>query len=305
MYSFFLKKIVSLFKSEHNTVLRKDRKDTVPEDRNRSFKSRQWIFSSTAKKYAQQIAKGRYDHTLLEIYCDVIAEYLPAGSAILDAGAGTGALSLKLSARGFAVTALDISDEMLSHIGDSDARIRLKTGDLFELSQTQDTFEAIVSRWVVPHFSEWQSLVRGWAQIVKPGGYIMFDMPNREHIERFSDALKFDLSRFIGYDHTIAPTEAGFYACASAEDLQELADSIDCDLVARRPHGLWKSNLDLANLLGGEAFQDFMGRLNTSPVDEEQYAWIKLVETSAAIHLQADAVHGSLVVLRKRRAVNR
>ena len=124
---------------------------------NKLFKSRQWLSGRRAESYADQLKKTQYDNFLLNLYCNEISTYCAPGSLIFDAGAGTGALSLALSQKGFLITAFDISDEMLSYIKQENPQIDVKCGDLFGQYDIHEKYDAVVSRWVVPHFVEWRS----------------------------------------------------------------------------------------------------------------------------------------------------
>jgi SAM-dependent methyltransferase len=47
---------------------------------------------------------------------DIVASAVPAGASILELGCGTGRMTRQLVARGFSVTAVDESPEMLAHV---------------------------------------------------------------------------------------------------------------------------------------------------------------------------------------------
>lgn len=266
---------------------------------NKLFKSRQWLSGSRAKSYADRLKKTQYDNLLLNLYCNEISTYCAPGSLIFDAGAGTGALSLALSQKGFLITAFDISDEMLSYIKQQSPKIEVKCGDLFEQYDIHDQYDAVVSRWVVPHFVEWRNLIKSWSKIIKPGGFIIFDMPNREHIELFDENSKSELSNYIGYNHAKSSNETGFYASANEKELLELAQTTNLKLVSRRPHGIWKSNLKIASLMGGVAFKEFIDRMNKTGDDDTNFDIIKKIEIAASSNLEVEDFHGSIVIFQK------
>jgi len=267
--------------------------------RNQLFKSRQWMKNETAQKYAYNVKNARYDNLLLELYCDIISSFCPDGCDILDASAGTGALSIALSKRGFSVTAFDISEEMLRHVQKADPQIKLKCGDLFEENDQEKKYDAVVSRWVVPHFSEWKILIRNWSNIVKPGGFLIFDMTNKEHIELFDETSLKELGKFIGYDHSKSSNDEGFYACGSNEELSEVARNWSFKFVSRKPHGILKCNLKLASIVGGAGFREITNRLNTFDVGCNSYDLIKRIEVAASEKLNQHDFHGSIIIFQK------
>jgi SAM-dependent methyltransferase len=66
-----------------------------------------------------------------EAEAELIASALPAGATILELGCGTGRVTHELVARGFAVTAVDESAEMLEHVrGAETVQARIEEVDL-------------------------------------------------------------------------------------------------------------------------------------------------------------------------------
>ena len=79
------------------------------------------------------------DGTPVEVYTllpgrgegEIVAAALPAGSSILELGCGTGRMTRQLVERGFRVTAVDESPEMLAHVRDAETvRARIEGLDL-------------------------------------------------------------------------------------------------------------------------------------------------------------------------------
>lgn len=77
-----------------------------------------------------------------------IHRYLPAGSSVLDVGAGTGRYSIALAREGFDVTALELMEHHIeifaSHLTESD-HIRLEQGNALDLSRFPGrTFDGVL-----------------------------------------------------------------------------------------------------------------------------------------------------------------
>ena len=100
---------------------------------------------------------------------------LPAPPArVLDVGSGTGALAILAAGLGHEVTALDLSERMLE-------RARSKASDLaldvtFVVGPAEEPppgpFDAVVARHVVWTLPAPVEALRGWHEVVRPGGVL-------------------------------------------------------------------------------------------------------------------------------------
>jgi SAM-dependent methyltransferase len=104
---------------------------------------------------------------------------LPAGARILDAGCGTGYLAAKLLARGFAVTGLDASREMIAHARRNVPGGEFAAADLCEF-RPAGRFDAAVSTFdTLNHILSGEDLARAVgnvAEALAPGGRFLFDV---------------------------------------------------------------------------------------------------------------------------------
>lgn len=133
------------------------------------------------------------------------------GATILDAGAGTGALSLLAAELGYEVTALDISEGMLSK-----ARAKADVNG-FELTfvvgpasePPPGPFDAIIERHVLWTMPDPVAVLRAWRDVMAPGGRLVLfegvwvaDTPARIAKDRAAEALR----KALGIqDHHHAP----------------------------------------------------------------------------------------------------
>ena len=97
------------------------------------------------------------------------------GAKVLDAGAGTGALSLLAAELGYAVTALDLSEGMLSK---ARAKAEANGVDLtFVVGPAAEPppgpFDAIMERHVVWTMPDPVSVLRAWRDVMAPGGRLV------------------------------------------------------------------------------------------------------------------------------------
>ena len=121
------------------------------------------------------------------------------GATVLDAGAGTGALSLLAAELGYEVTALDLSEGMLSK-----ARAKADVNG-FELTfvvgpaaePPPGPFDAIIERHVVWTMPDPVAVLRAWRDVMAPGGRLVLfegvwgaDTPAQIAKDRAAEALR-------------------------------------------------------------------------------------------------------------------
>ena len=93
------------------------------------------------------------------------------GWRVLDAGCGTGYLSIKLAARGASVTGIDFSERMIAI-----ARAANPTGDfrvdsVSELSTLKDDeFDMVVANYVLMDTPDLEGAIKAFHRVLKPGG---------------------------------------------------------------------------------------------------------------------------------------
>jgi SAM-dependent methyltransferase len=177
---------------------------------------------------------ARYDATrdlpeeiLLTCYDRLIERGLfPGRGTILDAGCGTGQLSLSLAARGCEVHGIDISQEMvgiaLSKLR-PDWRAYYRAGDVRDLPYADSSFDAVVVSKLFQHIEDWQAACRELIRVARPGAPVVqinergaFGDSVRRFFSRRAEELGFP-ARHLGLDpHSEAEIDA-FMASAGCE----------------------------------------------------------------------------------------
>lgn len=76
------------------------------------------------------------------------------GKKVLDAGAGTGRISLKLHEAGARVTAIDISPEMLEQLHHKNKDIKTIEGDIENMPFEDETFDMVFSSLTLVHLKK-------------------------------------------------------------------------------------------------------------------------------------------------------
>ena len=93
---------------------------------------------------------------------------------VLDAGCGTGFLTLELASRGHRVTGVDFAPEMLVEArrkaAEQGAGVRFEEADAEQLPFAAWSFDLVVSRhvlWTLPHP---EAAIDEWIRVLRPGG---------------------------------------------------------------------------------------------------------------------------------------
>jgi SAM-dependent methyltransferase len=127
-------------------------------------------------KYSMHWWANRY-------YAAVLRRYV-RGGRLLEIGCGTGFFLAELS-RHFRVYGVDTSDFALKH-----ARVNCHRDDIRRMKGEdisafpRDYFDAVVSRHVFEHMEEPAITLQGCYGILKPGGILLYVVPNMASISR-------------------------------------------------------------------------------------------------------------------------
>ncbi len=134
------------------------------------------ITRNSYNKIAEQWAYIRNDSFVSRLVID-FAERISPKKAILDIGCGTGRpLAKYLSSKGFTVTGIDYSEEMIALAQEADIEnARFIHCDFFDFKSTSK-FDGVLawdSLWHIP-LNKQESIYPRVGELLNPGGYFLF-----------------------------------------------------------------------------------------------------------------------------------
>lgn len=157
------------------------------------------------------------------------------GKKILDVGAGTGRLTLKLAKAGAEVTALDVSEEMLKRIKNHELRIKNVVGDAESLPFEDNSFDFVVAAFLIVHLKDLKRFFDEAYRVLKDGGKLLITNINQKEppeVETKEGVIKIE-----SYYHR--PEEV-------IEVLKELAFNIDKEEFIKEK-GVWINQIILVS----------------------------------------------------------
>lgn len=96
---------------------------------------------------------------------------------VLDAGAGTGYISVLLAELGYSVTGVDFSKGMMQFakqkIAENDLDIDIRVGDVENLEFKDGLFDGVTARYVLWTLPDPARALKEWVRVVRPGGKIV------------------------------------------------------------------------------------------------------------------------------------
>lgn len=112
--------------------------------------------------------------------------HAPSGpsTSVLDVGCGAGFLSNHLSAEGFQVTGVDLSESSLkvAALRDPSGRAQYVLADAYQLPFADESFDVVTSTDFLEHVSEPRRVLREISRCLKPGGLFFFHTFNKNKL---------------------------------------------------------------------------------------------------------------------------
>jgi ubiquinone/menaquinone biosynthesis C-methylase UbiE len=150
-----------------------------------------------------------YSRHCLDRFLDRLLPAPPTGQRLLDVGCGTGYHLAWARARGFAVTGVDGSAEMLERAARLNPGIELQKADVESLPFEDGSFDAVVCIEVLRYLPDSQRCIGEMARVLRPGGACfvtaapLFNVSGYPLINRIAAALPLgNLVRLRQFFHT-------------------------------------------------------------------------------------------------------
>ena len=138
-----------------------------------------------------------------ELFIKKTITFLPANSHILDLGCGPGVISAALAERGFKVTGIDGSSEMI-RLAQSNAKLSnnilfLQKNIPFNSEGLEHQFDGVISSSVLEYLDEYDKTIILVRELLKDKGIFIASIPNRISIYRKFENLVFYLLGWPAY----------------------------------------------------------------------------------------------------------
>ena len=158
---------------------------------------------------------GRYSRRLAPVFADFAG--IPGGASVVDVGAGTGALTTELVARGLDVAAADPSPQFVDALHERLPEIDARVAPAEELPWDEGAFDVSVAQLVVAFMRDAPTGVREMRRVVKPGGTVAVCMWDRQGMEMLAAVHR--AQRALGSD---TPTAEARILYRSQDEIESL-----------------------------------------------------------------------------------
>jgi SAM-dependent methyltransferase len=133
-------------------------------------------FYSGSQAYLDNALRG-HGREFFAPYHAKVRELVPPGSAVLEAGCGTGVSCALLAEAGYRMTGTDLSERFLDRSLESD-RVKLLAADVAALPFPDGSFDAVLSHQMIEHVVPVGAALSEMGRVTRPGGLVLLMSPN-------------------------------------------------------------------------------------------------------------------------------
>lgn len=113
---------------------------------------------------------------------DVVNQYIPRGTQLLEFGCGTGNLAHLICKNGYSVLGVDISERFIEHAQqkyvEQNGHLRYQVVGFGKLPFSDKSFDCIYTCAVLEHCYEVDKIITDLDRLLKPGGIMILYTPN-------------------------------------------------------------------------------------------------------------------------------
>lgn len=194
-------------------------------------------WSGRAKGYSQ-VNQQELATEQKEKWWENLREYLPKGKPedikILDVGTGPGFFAILLAQKGYQVTAVDYTEEMLreaqANAGAFKDKIVWRQMDAQNLEFQEDSFDVVVSRNLTWNLEKPEKAYEEWMRVLKKGGRLLnYDANWYRHL--------FDSQKRLEYQEDRKRVESlqmeDHYTCTDIDAMEDIARKVPLSQIDR------------------------------------------------------------------------
>ena len=153
-------------------------KNEPSRDNNQPLETTRQYWDDAAAAFDDQPDHGLRDPQVLAAWTGLLRAWLPPRkSALLDAGCGTGSLSLVMAQLGHTVTGVDLSPAMIARAREkaraAGLSIDFRVMDAAAPEFSPGSFDVLVCRHLLWALPDPEQVLQRWADLLKPGGRLI------------------------------------------------------------------------------------------------------------------------------------
>jgi SAM-dependent methyltransferase len=134
------------------------------------------IWDAEASRFDEEPDHGLLDPAVRSAWSDLLQQYVPPGSTVLDLGCGTGSLSVLLAEQGHVVTGVDLSPRMVAAARAKAARhgtdVSFFIGDA-AAPPVMGPYDVVLARHVVWALPDPSAALGRWRSLLGDGGRLV------------------------------------------------------------------------------------------------------------------------------------
>ncbi len=158
-----------------------------PNDLSQSERVRD-LFNNRATAWSELYRENQKLGWRLEEFYTSLSKHVPQPAKVLDFGCGAGNLATSLYVHGYKVTACDIAENMIAEarqmfVATSIEWVNLPT-EWRRLPFADNAFDGVIASSVFEYLADLDLAFGELARVLRPGGVLVFSVPNMEHRER-------------------------------------------------------------------------------------------------------------------------